>query len=67
MQEQSAFWLDAKEQLLMDAEIHNKMIASLVQFAATQQAKSPSTTNLGKRGACLVGNNKYSAQRLTPI
>ncbi|KAJ3102518.1 hypothetical protein HDU97_000477 [Phlyctochytrium planicorne] len=36
MQEQANFWLDAKEQLVMDAEMHNKMIASLVQYATQQ-------------------------------
>ncbi|KAJ3177262.1 hypothetical protein HDU87_004513 [Geranomyces variabilis] len=33
MQDQANFWLDSKEQLVMDAEMHNKMIASLVQYA----------------------------------
>ncbi|KAJ3288675.1 hypothetical protein HK104_008031 [Borealophlyctis nickersoniae] len=37
MQEQANHWLDAKEQLAMDAEMHNKMIASLVQYAQQQQ------------------------------
>ncbi|KAI9206873.1 uncharacterized protein BJ171DRAFT_308011 [Polychytrium aggregatum] len=37
MQEQANYWLDAKEQLVMDAEMHNKMIASLVQYAQQQQ------------------------------
>ena len=37
MQEQAGYWLDAKEQLVMDAEMHNKMIASLVQYATQQQ------------------------------
>ncbi len=37
MQEYTAYWLDAKEQLVMDAEMHNKMIASLVQYAQQQQ------------------------------
>jgi hypothetical protein len=41
MQEQANYWLDAKEQLLMDAEMHNKMIASLVQYATQQQMGSP--------------------------
>ncbi|KAI9331457.1 hypothetical protein DFJ73DRAFT_857290 [Zopfochytrium polystomum] len=41
MQEQANFWLDAKEQLLMDAEMHNKMIASLVQYATQQHVGSP--------------------------
>ncbi|KAJ1548759.1 hypothetical protein HK405_015545, partial [Cladochytrium tenue] len=36
MQEQANFWLDAREQLLMDAEMHNKMIKSLVQYATIQ-------------------------------
>jgi hypothetical protein len=37
MYEQSNYWLDAKEQLIMDAETHNKVIASLVQYARDQQ------------------------------
>ena len=37
MQEQANDWLDAKERLVMDAEMHNKMIASLVQYAQQQQ------------------------------
>ncbi|KAJ3042090.1 hypothetical protein HDV00_008172 [Rhizophlyctis rosea] len=37
MQEQANEWLDAKERLVMDAEMHNKMIASLVQYAQQQQ------------------------------
>ncbi|KAK6092457.1 hypothetical protein MT418_007025 [Batrachochytrium dendrobatidis] len=37
MQEQANHWLDSKEQLVMDAEMHNKMIASLVQYAQQQQ------------------------------
>ena len=42
IQDQAAFYLDAKEQLLMDAELHNKMIASLVQYAQQQsQQGSP--------------------------
>ena len=44
MQEQAAYWLDAKEQLVMDAEMHNKMIASLVSYAQQQQIASKSTT-----------------------
>ena len=39
MQEQAGYWLDAKEQLVMDAEMHNKMIASLVQYATQQQVQ----------------------------
>jgi Skp family chaperone for outer membrane proteins len=35
--EQANYWLDAKEQLVMDAETHNKVIASLVQYAQQQQ------------------------------
>ncbi|KAJ3296312.1 hypothetical protein HDU79_006996 [Rhizoclosmatium sp. JEL0117] len=46
MQEQSNHWLDAKEQLLMDAEMHNKMISSLVQYA-TQAKSSPRSTGKG--------------------
>ena len=37
MHEQANYWLDAKEQLIMDAETHNKVIASLVQYARDQQ------------------------------
>lgn len=37
MQEQVNYWLDSKEKLIMDAEMHNKMIASLVNFAQQQQ------------------------------
>lgn len=33
MQDQEEYWLDQKTKLLMDAEIHNKMIASLVSNA----------------------------------
>jgi ribosomal protein L29 len=40
IQEQSNYWLDAKEQLMMDAEMHNKMIASLVTYAQQQQISS---------------------------
>ncbi|KAJ3196364.1 hypothetical protein HK101_009177 [Irineochytrium annulatum] len=47
MQEQANFWLDSKEQLIMDAEMHNKMIASLVQYA-TQQASAKPTAK-GKK------------------
>ena len=37
MQEQVNYWLDGKEQLMMDAEMNNKMIASLVTYAQQQQ------------------------------
>ncbi|KAJ3180593.1 hypothetical protein HDU85_003997 [Gaertneriomyces sp. JEL0708] len=37
MQGQANFWLDSKEQLVLDAEMHHKMIASLVQYAQQQQ------------------------------
>ncbi len=30
IQDQANYWLDAKEQLVMESEMHNKMIASLV-------------------------------------
>ena len=30
MQDQANYWLDSKEQLVMESEMHNKMIASLV-------------------------------------
>ena len=36
MQVQAAYWLDAREQLLMDAEMHHKMIGSLVGYAKLQ-------------------------------
>jgi hypothetical protein len=39
MQEHTSYWMDAKEQLLLDAEMHNKMIASLVQYAQQQLGK----------------------------
>jgi Skp family chaperone for outer membrane proteins len=41
MHEQANYWLDAKEQLIMDAETHNKVIASLVQYAQQQQQQVP--------------------------
>ncbi|KAJ3063156.1 hypothetical protein HK102_008553 [Quaeritorhiza haematococci] len=52
MQEQAAYWLDAKEQLVMDAEMHNKMIASLVQYAQQQQVAKPAgrTKSPNKKG-----------------
>ena len=31
MQDQANYWLDSKEQLVMESEMHNKMIASLVR------------------------------------
>ncbi|KAI8894121.1 hypothetical protein BC833DRAFT_606075 [Globomyces pollinis-pini] len=37
VQDQINYWLDGKEQLVMDAEMHNKMIASLVTYAQQQQ------------------------------
>jgi uncharacterized small protein (DUF1192 family) len=37
IQNQVNYWLDGKEQLIMDAEMHNKMIASLVKYAQQQQ------------------------------
>ena len=56
MYEQSNYWLDAKEQLIMDAETHNKVIASLVQHARDQQevpkgkiVAAKATTNAVKR------------------
>ncbi|KAJ3143122.1 hypothetical protein HK100_009621 [Physocladia obscura] len=49
LQEQSNYWLDAKEQLLMDAEMHNKMIASLVQYA-TQGSKGSGMLFLNSGG-----------------
>lgn len=39
MHQQANYWLDAKEQLLMDAEMHNKMISSLVQYAQQLQVQ----------------------------
>ncbi|KAJ3153794.1 hypothetical protein HDU86_005127 [Geranomyces michiganensis] len=53
MQDQANFWLDSKEQLVMDAEMHNKMIASLVQYAqqTTQKASSSArSSSPGKKG-----------------
>ncbi|KAJ1565266.1 hypothetical protein HK096_003726 [Nowakowskiella sp. JEL0078] len=41
LHQQANNWLDAKEQLLMDAEMHNKMIASLVQYAQQLQVQGP--------------------------
>ncbi|KAJ3055256.1 hypothetical protein HK097_011057 [Rhizophlyctis rosea] len=55
MQEQANEWLDAKERLIMDAEMHNKMIASLVQYAQQQQvgpkagARGKSPVTKGKK------------------
>ncbi len=49
MQDQAGYWLDAKEQLIMDAEMHNKMIASLVQYA-TQQSLHGAKKSPGKKG-----------------
>jgi hypothetical protein len=37
LQQQANYYLDAKEQLVIDAEMHNKMIASLVVYAQQQQ------------------------------
>ena len=37
LQEQVNYWNEAKEQLLVDAEMHNKMIANLVTYAKEQQ------------------------------
>ncbi|TPX59654.1 hypothetical protein SpCBS45565_g07673 [Spizellomyces sp. 'palustris'] len=52
MQDQANYWLDSKEQLIMDAEMHNKMIASLVQYAQQQQTapKGQRSTSPGKKG-----------------
>ncbi|KAJ3130479.1 hypothetical protein HK098_000044 [Nowakowskiella sp. JEL0407] len=56
LHQQSNYWLDAKEQLLMDAEMHNKMIASLVQYAQQLQVQVPNkgkgkrTKSPGKKG-----------------
>ncbi|KAI8912245.1 hypothetical protein DFJ77DRAFT_511761 [Powellomyces hirtus] len=53
MQDQANYWLDSKEQLVMDAEMHNKMIASLVQYAQQQQTApkaSPRSSSPGKKG-----------------
>jgi hypothetical protein len=33
MQDQANYWLDSKEQLVMESEMHNKMIASLVRMS----------------------------------
>lgn len=37
IQEQANYWLDAKEQLVMESEMHNKMIASLVSYAQQKE------------------------------
>jgi hypothetical protein len=37
LNEQLAYWIDTREKLVMDGEMHNKMIASLVSFAQQQQ------------------------------
>lgn len=49
MLEQSNYWLDSKEQLVMDAEMHNKMIASLVQYAQQQQVSPKGKTTEGAK------------------
>ncbi|KAH9246716.1 hypothetical protein BASA81_015720 [Batrachochytrium salamandrivorans] len=49
MQEQANHWLDSKEQLVMDAEMHNKMIASLVQYAQQQQVTPKVSTGTTKK------------------
>ena len=63
MQEQAGYWLDAKEQLVMDAEMHNKMIASLVQYATQQQLqgnkKSPGKK--AKKWDCNANEEEYSS------
>ncbi len=38
MQEQSNDWSDSIEKLVMEAEVQNKMIASLVNYAQQQQS-----------------------------
>ncbi|KAI9099720.1 hypothetical protein DFS34DRAFT_678305 [Phlyctochytrium arcticum] len=53
MQDQANYWLDSKEQLVMDAEMHNKMIASLVQYAQQQQVTPKGgqrSSSPGKKG-----------------
>ncbi|KAJ3349173.1 hypothetical protein HDU83_000732 [Entophlyctis luteolus] len=50
LQEQSNYWLDSKEQLMMDAEMHNKMIASLVQYATQGPKASPRVAKAGLFG-----------------
>ncbi|KAI8826573.1 uncharacterized protein EV422DRAFT_2049 [Fimicolochytrium jonesii] len=53
LQDQANYWLDSKEQLVMDAEMHNKMIASLVQYAQMQQVAPKAgsrSTSPGKKG-----------------
>lgn len=40
IQAQTDFYLDAKEQLVIDAEMHNRMIAQLVTYAQQQQEES---------------------------
>jgi hypothetical protein len=51
MYEQSNYWLDAKEQLIMDAETHNKVIASLVQYARDQQ-QAPKSKYFNVENSC---------------
>ena len=38
MQDQCNYWSDSIEKLVMEAEVFNKMIASLVTFAQQQQS-----------------------------
>ena len=50
VQEQANYWLDSKEQLIIDAEMHNKMIASLVQYAQQQQEQPKGKPAPKKKG-----------------
>jgi len=42
VQTQANYWLDAKEQLVMESEMHNKMIASLVNLAQQKEKQAGS-------------------------
>ncbi|KAI8810996.1 hypothetical protein BJ742DRAFT_799448 [Cladochytrium replicatum] len=59
MQEHANYWLDAKEQLVMDAEMHNKMIASLVNYAQQLQVAGPKA----KAAAAKKGGAKKAGSR----
>ncbi|KAI8808182.1 hypothetical protein BJ742DRAFT_809973 [Cladochytrium replicatum] len=59
MQEHANYWLDAKEQLVMDAEMHNKMIASLVNYAQQLQVAVPKA----KAAAAKKGGAKKTGSR----
>ncbi|TPX33638.1 hypothetical protein SmJEL517_g03517 [Synchytrium microbalum] len=60
MQDQVNFWLDGREQLVMDAEMHNKMIASLVQYAQQQQLNAAASKQQAKKGGAKAVKAKPS-------